>query len=321
MERVKYNFVGVIMAVSFIISLGVPALAQEYPNKPVTLVIPYAAGGPTDLSTRALAKAAENFLGQPIICDNKPGGGSTIGPTLVLEKPADGYTLGILTSGVINNYQMGTVNFNPIEDPTHIMRLAAYNAGLVVRADSPWKTIQDLVAYAKQNPKKLSHAFAGLGSTGHLTVEYLASVTGIEVLQIPYKSDAEATTAVLGGHADFMFGSGWFSLVDAGKLRVLASDGEKRIKKYPQVPTLKEAYNVVTMAFMGLMGPKGLPKPIVQKNHDAFRKALDDHTFQTFMENYGMQIVYLNTEDYEKFLKQEDERVRKIVQKAGLYKK
>jgi len=321
MERFNRNFVGLIITVCLIIALGSPALAQEYPNKPVTLVIPYAAGGPTDLSTRALAKAAEKFLGQPIICDNKPGGGATIGPALVHEKPADGYTLGILTSGAISGYHMGNVSFNPVEDLTHIMRGVGYVAGLVVRADSPWNTIQDFVAYAKQNPKKLSHAVAGIGTTGHLIMEDLASITGIEVVHIPYKSDAEAMTAVLGGHADFMFGSGWFPLVDAGKFRVLAMAGDKRIKKYSQVPTLKEVYNFFGMAYMGLMGPKGLPQPIVQKIHDAFRKALDDPTFQTFIENYGLEIVYLNTEDYVKSLKEESERVRKTVQRLGLQKK
>jgi len=321
MERVKYNFVGVIMAVSLIIALGSPALALEYPDRPITLVIPYGAGGPTDLNARAVAKAAEKFLGQPIICENKPGGGATIGPALVLQKPADGYTLGVFTSGAIIGYHMGPMSFNPIEDPTHIMRWVSYIGGLVVPADSQWKTIQDFAAYAKQNPKKITYATAGIGTSGHLIMEDLGSVTGIELVHIPYKTDAEAYTALLGGHVDAVFGSGWSALVDAGKFRPLLLDGDKRWKRYPQIPTLKEVYNVFSATFMGLMGPKGLPKLIIQKNHDAFRKALDDPTFLTFMENYGMQIVYLNTEDYDKFLKQENERVGRIVQRLGLQKK
>ena len=305
----------------FLLPFGIPAAAGEYPMKPITLVIQYPPGGSTDLSSRALANAAKKHFGQPIITENKPGGGGTVGPSIVITKPADGYTLGIITSSPTIAYFMGKLNFNPIEDVTHIMRWGGFLFGLVVRADAPWRTLQEIVDYSKKNPKKITFGSPGVGTPTHLAVEELASVAGFQWVHVPYKGGAETMTALLGGHIDILSdSSGWVPLVDAGKFRLLATWGYQRSSRYPEVPTAKEIYNVASPGILGLMGPKGIPKPIVKKIHDTFKKALDEPEFKETMKQLDMNIMYLNSEEYEKFMREDFDNIEKLVKRLGLDK-
>jgi len=323
MKQIMSKPIGLLLAISLVLALGLPAMAAEYPTKPITLVIPYPAGGSTDLTGRALANAARKFLGQPIICENKSGGGGSVGPSLVLPKPPDGYTIGIITSSPTIAYHMGKLNFNPIDDLTHIMRWGGYLFGLVVQTGSQWKTMQEFIQYSKQNPQKISYGSPGVGTPPHLAMEELASLAGgIQWLHVPYKGGAESNAGLLGGHVEAVSdSSGWAHLVDAGKFRLLVTYGYQRSTRYPQVPTLKEiGYDLVSPGPIGLIGPKGMPKPIVEKLHDAFRKAMDDPEFQTVMKKLDMTMLYLNSEDYEKYVRQDSERIGKLVQKLGLQK-
>lgn len=320
----KRKTVAFIMIITLIMAFGLPALAAEFPTKPITLVIPYPAGGSTDLTGRALANTAKKYLGQPIIVENKSGGGGTVGPSLVVPKPPDGYTIGIITSSPTIAYHMGKLNFNPVGDLTHILRWAGYLFGLVVQTDSQWKTIQEFIQYAKQNPQKVSYGSPGVGTPPHLAMEELAALAGgIQFVHIPYKGGAESNAGLLGGHVDSVSdSSGWAPLVDAGKFRLLVTYGYQRSTRYPQVPTLKEVgYNMVSPGPIGLIGPKDMPKPIVAKLHDAFKKAMDDADFQAVMKKLDMIPLYLNSEDYEKFVRQDSERIGRLVRKLGLDKK
>ncbi len=310
-------------AAVFILALITPAIAQDYPTKPINLVIQYPAGGSTDLTGRALANAAKKYLGQPIICENKAGGGGTVGVALVAAKPADGYTIGIITSSPTMAFHMGKLNFHPLNDLTPIMRWGNYLFGITVRADAQWKTIQELFQYVKQNPEKVSYGSPGVGTPPHLAVEELSMVSGLKFTHIPAKGIAENNTALLGGHIDMVSdSSGWAPLVDAGKFRLLATWGEKRCGRYPQAPTIKEAgYDVVARSHLGLIGPKGMPKPVVAKLADAFRKAMDDPDFISVMKKFDMENYYLGTEDYEKYMKADFENIGKLVKKLGLDKK
>lgn len=296
--------------------------AADYPNKPINLVIQYPPGGSTDLTARALAGAAQKILGQPVVCENKSGGGGTVGPSLVKTKPADGYTLGVITSSPIIAWHMGKVNFNQAEDLTHIIRWGNYLFGIVVNAESQWKTIQDLVKYCKENPKKLTYGSPGVGTPPHLAMEEFSGEAGMQLTHIPYKGIAENNAALLGNQIDVVSdSSGWAPLVDAGKFRLLATYGEKRSTRYPQVPTVMEAgYNVVSRSHLGIIAPKGLPKPIVAKIHDAFKKAMDDPEFLSVMKKFDMPTYYSGTEDYEKYVRTEFERVGTLVKKLGLDK-
>ena len=303
---------------------GIPAAAADYPDKPITLVIQYPAGGSTDVTGRALANAAKKYLGQPIICENKSGGGGTVGVSLVAAKPADGYTIGYITSSPTIAYHMGKLNFHPVNDLTHIMRWAGYLFGLVVQTESQWKTIQEFIQYAKQNPQKVSYGSPGMGTPPHLAMEELASLAGgIQFVHIPYKGGAESNAGLLGGHVDSVSdSSGWAPLVDAGKFRLLVTYGYQRSTRYPQVPTLKEVgYNMVSPGPIGLIGPKGIPKPIVAKLHDAFKKALDDPDYKAMMKKLDMTSLYQNSEDYEKYVREDSDRIGKLVKKLGLDKK
>lgn len=299
------------------------AQAADYPSKPITFVLPYPAGGSTDLTTRALANAAKKYLGQPIIIENKPGGGATVGPTLLLTKPPDGYTIGLITSGVTIAYHMGKLRFNPNDEVTHIMRWGGYLFGIMVHADARWKTIQEFIQYSRENPQQVTYTSVGVGTSPHLAMEELAMAAGnVQWIHVPSKGGSEASTALLGGHVDASSGSSGLQLVDAGKFRLLATYTEHRSERYPQAPTLKElGYNVVSYSPLGIIGPKGIPKEITAKLHDVFKKAMEDTEFQAIMKKFDMSLLYLNPEDYENFFRKDSEQIGKLVQKLGLNKR
>ena len=321
--KTKLSRVFVLISLVFI-SFALPVLAQEYPTKPVTLVIPYPAGGSTDVTGRVLATAARKFLGQPLIVENKAGGGGTVGVNLVITKPPDGYALCIFPSAPIAvAAHMGKLNFHPLDDMTHIIRYSGYTFGIVVRADSPWKTVQDFLQYAKQNPQKVSFGSPGVGTTGHLAMEELSMLAGIQLIHVPYKGVAETNTALMGGHVDIVSdSSGWAPMVDAGKFRLLATYAQQRLVRYPQVPTLKEVgYDVFYLSPLEIIGPRGLPRAVVQKVHDAFKKAMDDPDYQATLKKFDMPNIYLTAEDVEKADRQDYERLGRLVLKLGLQQK
>jgi tripartite-type tricarboxylate transporter receptor subunit TctC len=324
MDYWKGNPIGLMLTIILVMALAVPVLASDYPTKPITLVIPYPAGGSTDVTGRVLAAAAKRYFGQPVIVENKGGGGGTVGPNLVISKPPDGYTLGIMASTTVTiSWHMGKMNFNPIEDVNHIMRYTGYLYGFVVRADSPWKTLQDFVKYAKENPGKVTYGTTGVGTGPHLAMEQLSYLAGMQLVHVPYKGGAECNTALLGGHVDSVSDStSWGPLVDAGKFRLLTVYTASRSARYPQVPTLKElGFDMVFPSPLEIMGPKALPQPIVQKVLDSFKKALDDSEYQAVLKKYDMATTFLNSEDCEKADRGEAEELKKIVQKLGMYKK
>jgi tripartite-type tricarboxylate transporter receptor subunit TctC len=195
--------------------------------------------------------------------------------------------------------------------------------GIVVRADSQWKTIQEFLQYSRENPQKLSYGTSGVGIPPHLAMEELSLASGIKWVHVPYKGTAEVNPALLGGHVDFLSdASGWVPLVDAGKFRVLATWGEQRCARYPQIPTIKEiGYDVFIPGPLGIVGPKGMPKPIAEKLHDSFRKAMDDPEFQSALKKFDMDRVYMSSAEYEKFVQQDSERIEKIIKKLGLQQK
>ena len=323
MKSCKNGIIGLCLVVSLFAPVGFGALAAEFPTKPITFVIPYPAGGSTDVTGRVLVDAAKKHLSQPIICENKSGGGGTVGPALVLSKPPDGYTVGVSSGAVTIAWHMGKLNFNPLEDPTYIIRYTAYVFGMVVRADAPWKTIQEFVRYAKENPGKINYGTPGVGTNPHLAVEELSILTGIKLTHMPFKGGAECNAALLGGHIDAVSDStSWGPMVDAGKFKLLVAYGEQRMGRYPNVPTLKEAgYNMSYSSPMMIIGPKGMPQPVVQKLHDAFKEAMDTKGFHEILRKYDMVPVYLNPEDCTKAVRQESDQIKRVVEKLGLLKK
>ena len=297
----------------------------DYPSKPVTLIVGFPAGGAIDLTARALVNGVKKYFPQPVIVENKSGAGGMVGLAQVAMKPPDGYTVGVIGSqAAAVAWHMGTTNYNQLEDFTHILRYAGLLFGIAVREDSPFKTLQDFVKYAKANPGKVSFGTSGVGSTGHLAMVTLAQEAGdLQLTHIPYKGGGESIPALLGGHVEVLSdASSWAPLVDAGKFRLLAVYSSERSRMYPSVPTVKETgYPVVYNSPLELFAPKGLPAPIVGKLHDAFRKGMDDPAFDAVLKKLGMPQLYLAGEELLKSNREDFDRMKRVVEKLGLEKK
>lgn len=277
------------------------AAAADFPSKPITLIVPWAAGGSTDTCMRVLADNAQKFLGQPVVVENKPGGGGTVGPaTMVATAKPDGYTLSQIPMGVFRLPHTMKTTWDPLKDFTWVIQLTGYTYGIVVKKDAPWKTLKELLDYAKANPGKVTYATPGVGVMQHVTMEKLAQKEGIKWVHVPQKGGIEVITATMGGHV--MVGaetSGWAPQVESGDLRLLAIWTAERSKKWPEVPTLKElGYGIVASSPFGIAGPKGMDPSVVAILHDAFKKAMDEPSFQKVLSDFYMVPAYKNSAEY-----------------------
>ena len=300
------------------------AAAQDYPTKPITLIVPWPAGGSTDISMRAIADAASKHLGQPIAVDNKGGGGGTVGPaTMAAASKPDGYTISQIPITVFRLPLMQEVSWNPDKDFSYIIHLTGYTFGVTTNSESQFKTWKDVVDFAKANPGKVTYATPGAGTSLHVGMEQIAGLAGIKLTQVPFKGGAETNAAVLGNHTMLQADStGWRPLVDAGKLRLLMVWTDKRSPNFPDVPTLKEiGYPMVYDSPFGIAGPKGMDPKIVAKLHDAFKKAIEDPAVIATLAKYDMFPNYKSTEDYKKFVVEVTNSERKVIEGIGLGKK
>jgi len=300
------KWIGITLLMFFVISLLIPFTGQasDFPNKPITLIVPYPAGGATDVVIRPLAEAAKKHLGQPVIVENRGGGGGAVGVGSIVGKKPDGYLLSVVVTSLHRNSYINKLPFDTVKDVTPIIRLAGYLYGILVRPDSQFKTLKELVEYARTNPGKISYMASGVGTGGHIAMEELGyNAGGIKFNHIPSKGDQESTANLLGGHIEAISTtSGWIPQVDAGNLRLLATYGEKRTKKFPNVPTVIElGYKVIHNSPIGVVGSKDMPKDILKILHDAFKKSLDDPTFLSVMDKYEMPVMYQNTVDFTKY--------------------
>ena len=225
------------------VSAAFPTLtrAQSFPARPIKYICPWPAGGSTDIVMRSLAESASKVLGQNVIVENKPGAGGMLGAVEMLNAKPDGYTLCQIPQGAFRIPHMQKTAFDTLKDFTWIACLTGYTFGLVVPANSPFKSIKDLVDFAKANPGVVTYGSTGTGTSPHLAVEEFAQKAGIKLNHIPYKGNAENMQAILGGHVMAASdATGWGPHVESGKLRLLATYGSKRTKRWPQIPTLDE---------------------------------------------------------------------------------
>ena len=304
-----------LLLISFLISPCI--VAAEFPTKAIELWVGYGAGGSTDIPARALAEAASKIFGQPVVVVNKPGGGSSVMLGELKTKKPDGYTIGVLSSGGVLSAHLRKVPYHPVNDFDPILQYSVYQYGLVVKADSPWKTLKDLIAYAQANPGKVKYSTAGAGTPQHLVTMQLGEALKIKWTHIPFGSGMEAVTALLGGHVDFCpQTTEWKPQVDAGRLRLLAILMDKRMESYPDVPTLIElGYNFVAPSIIAIVGPKGLPKEQVKILHDAFYKGFQDPGFKNSLIQFDLPLIYRNPEDCKKFLMELYESTGKLCEK------
>ncbi|RYE58208.1 MAG: tripartite tricarboxylate transporter substrate binding protein [Rhizobiaceae bacterium] len=303
---------------------GNKAQAQEFPARPVTLIVPWPAGGPTDVAMRAVADAAAKHLGQPFIIDNKAGGSGTVGPaTMAATAKPDGYTIAQITVPVFRLPMMQKTSWTA-DDFTYIAHLTGYVFGVQSSTTMPFMKWQDVVDYAKANPGKVTYGSPGAGGSLHLGMEQIAEKAGIKLTHVPFKGTAEVVAAVAGGHV--MLGAGSIGaakpLVESGKSRYMNVWTAERRKSFPDVPTLNElGYNLVIDSPWGVGGPKGMDPKVVAKIHDAFAKAIMDPAVQTQLDRYEMTPNYMNTADYTAEVKRQIGLERGLIDRLGLAKK
>jgi tripartite-type tricarboxylate transporter receptor subunit TctC len=308
------------------LALFVPTagLAQGYPEKPVTLIVPWPAGGATDIAMRAIAEGATKHLGQNIAIDNKPGASGTLGPAVMAAngKP-DGYTIAQMPITVMRLPLMQKTTWDAMRDFTYIVHLTGYTFGITAKADGQFKSWSDVVEFAKANPGKVTYATPGAGTSLHIGMEQIAAKSGIQITQVPFKGNAESNAAVLGGHTTLQAdGTGWKALVDAGQLRLLAIWTPERSKNWPDTPTLKElGYPFVFDSPFGIAGPKGMDPAVVQKLHDAFKKGIEEPAVIATLAKYDMVPRYLDTVSYRKSVEEIIVNEKAALEKIGLAKK
>ncbi len=298
------------------------ARAQAFPAKPIKLVIAFPAGGPTDITMRALADNASKILGQTVIVENKPGAGGTLPAQQLQSTPADGYTLAQIPLGVFRLPYTTKISWDPIKDLAYVLNVTGYAFGLVVPADSPLKTWTHFVGWAKANPGKLSYGSTGTLTSPHLTMELIAQKLGIELLHVPYKGSADLMQSILGGNIMAAADStGFAPQVEAGKLRVLNTWGSERLAKFPDAPTLKElGLDMVQNSPFGIAAPRDTPPAVVKRLHDAFKQAMEQASYRTALAKYDMVPMYMGSAAYSKFAKDTFAREKALVEKLGLLK-
>jgi len=295
--------------------------AEAYPSKPITLIVPWPAGGSTDRHHRALAEIAGKYLGQNILIENKPGAGGTLGPgTMALTAKPDGYTISQFPMGMLRVPHMQKTQWHPINDFTFIMGVSGYTFGFVVKADSPHKTFKDYVEAARKEPGKIDFGSTGIGTSPHLLLEELGDVAKVEFNHVPFKGNADLMQALLGGHVMAASdASGWDKFVDGGQMRLLATFGEQRTKRWPQVPTAKElGYNVVGNSPYGLVGPKGMDPAIVKTIHEAFRRAMDDPKHLEVLAQLNQDMWYRSGDDYKAWAVATFAKDKALIERLGL---
>ncbi len=306
--------------------LGAAAQAQTsaFPEKPVTLLVPWPAGGSTDRHLRTLAEIASKHLGQSILVENKPGAGGTLAPsTMALNARPDGYTIAQYPLGMLRYPHMQKTNWHPIDDFTFIVGVSGYTFGFVVRADSPYKTFNDYIEAARKAPGKIDFGSTGVGTSPHLLIEEIAQAAKVQLNHIPYKGNADQMQALIGGHVMAASdATGWDKFVDAGQMRLLATFGEQRTKRWPDVPTAKDlGYGVVSTSPYGLVGPKGMDPAVVRKLHDAFRKAIDDPKHLELLAQLNQEPWYRSSEEYRKWAAETFVKERATIERLGLLAK
>jgi tripartite-type tricarboxylate transporter receptor subunit TctC len=305
------------------VSIAMPAMAQSnFPSRPIKLICPWPAGGSTDAVMRAIAESASRILNNPVIIENKGGAGGMLGPNELVSAKPDGYTLSQLPMGILRIPHMQKTLFDPLADFTYVACLTGYTFGIVVRSDSPIKSIKDLVDYAKANPGKFTYGSTGNGTTPHLAVEEFAIKAGIKLQHVPFKGNAEGMQAILGGHImSHSDATGWGPHVEAGTCRLLATYGSKRTKRWPNAPTLNElGYDTVSDSPFGVGAPKGMDPAITRKLHDTFKATLEDPKVLASFEKYDQSVIYMNTEDYTKYARETFPKEKKLIEQLGLAK-
>ena len=300
-----------------------PARAQAYPQRPVKVIVPYPAGGGTDVLARLLAQKIEGEFGQPIVIDNRAGGASLIGTRAVSDSPADGYTIGVVDSAFVTNPSLfkDNIPYDTRKDFTPVSLLTRTQLVLSVLSGSKFNTAQELVAYGKANPGKLTFASAGNGSPPHLAGEQFRQATGIDMVTVPYRGGAPAITGFLGGDVDFTFAvvATIATQIASGKVRGLAVT-RGRAPQLPDIPGMEEVGypSVTSTSDMGMVVKTGTPAAVVEKLEGLCLKALKDEQFRALLIQRGFQPLGLTGADYRTYIDREIDAWARVIEAGNI---
>jgi tripartite-type tricarboxylate transporter receptor subunit TctC len=303
-------------------ALARPALAQgRYPDRPIRVIVPWTPGGATDIQMRSICDQAARRLGQPVIVENKPGASGTLGALFMArEGRPDGYTLGQMPNGTFRMPAMtDRPQWDPTRDFTWIIRLVGYMGGVVVRPDSPWRSMADVVAFARANPGRISYGTPGANTTD-IQMTRFARLAGIDWVAVPFRGAAPNLQALLAGDIHFSAEtSAWADMALEGRVRVLGVWMSERAARFPEVPTFREqGFDVLGESTYGIAGPRGMDPGIVRVLHDAFKEALYDPAHLATIARFDMPLRYLNTEDYAAAAMMQNEEEKRTVRELGL---
>ncbi len=298
------------------------ARAQEFPIRPVTLIVPFGAGGANDITSRALARAAEKYLRRPIIIENVTGAGGSLGAARAAASQPNGYTLVTTVMSVLLEPYIRKAPYDPTKDFTYIIGIFEFSFGVVVRSDAPWKTFQELLAYAKANPGRINYAASGPGTLQHMAMEQIARYEGIKWTHVPFRGDPDSINALLGGHIDAVGTvSSWAPQVDASQLRLLVTWGDTRTKRWPNVPTLKETgVDISVHAQYGISGPKDMDPNTVEILHNALKKGMEERTVTETFAKLDEEPSYLSSKAYREFVLKEIAEKKEWIEELGMKK-
>jgi tripartite-type tricarboxylate transporter receptor subunit TctC len=297
------------------------AAAQQYPTKPVRFVVPYAAGGATDLIARTIGEKLSASLGQPVVVDNRPGAATLLGAQLVAKAEPDGHTLLMATSTTlaINASLYSKLPYDPVKDFAPISLVIQHPFVLLANPGVPAQSVKELVALAKSKPGQLAYASGGSGSFPHLAMAMFQSMTGIDVIHVPYKGSAPALTDLMGGQIAMMFDNTALNYVKGGKIRALAVTTKQRLSVMPDVPTLAEAgvpgYELA--AWQGVIAPAGTPRPVVDRLNSEIVRLLQLPDVQARLTADGGQIITSTPDQFAAYIKTEIGRFAKVVKDSG----
>ncbi|MDO8441180.1 MAG: tripartite tricarboxylate transporter substrate binding protein [Polaromonas sp.] len=292
-----------------------------FPSRPITLIVPWPAGGATDISMRILGELAARQLGQPVVVENRPGAAGTLVAPALRSAPPDGYTIGQLPITLYRFPFLQRVPWEPLRDIAPVIQISGVTFGIVVAAESPFHSMQDMIAWARAYPNRLTVGSTGMGTTAHLAMEEVMGSEGVSYIHVPYKGTADQMLAVAG--QTLMAGvnsTGFSPYVDAGRLRLLAVFSAERSKRWPTVPTMKELgyANAVHNSPYGIGAPAAVDPAVLKKLHDAFKNAMFEPQHLQEIAKYDQEPAYLGTADYARKLHEVSARERRLLARLGL---
>jgi tripartite-type tricarboxylate transporter receptor subunit TctC len=307
--------------IAFIMAFPFPTLAQTFPEKPISLIVPFPAGGAPDIFGRALAEAVKKHLPKPVAVLNRPGGAGTIGISELIQSAPDGYKIGLGAVALFAVHpHMTSLPYRTPDDYLVVMKMGTLQVTFFARSDAPWKDAREVIEYARANPGKLKIGVPGLGTILHLDYEHLKLLAKIDLTTVPFEGPHQIP-ALLGGHVDLALAHPAPILphVKAGKIRVLGVFQKERNPLFPEAPTFKElGYDITLGVYYSLVLPKGTPQPVVKVIHDAFKKALEEPSFVALMKRSSVDVDYQGPEAVTKELWDSYEQCGKLVQYLGL---